>query len=48
MRIHYYVPNKLLFTWYQDKTQYLSLVNAAIVGQVVQLKENDALPTKLH
>lgn len=47
-----HVPNKLLFTWYQDKTQichYLSLINAAIVGQVVQLKTgNDTLAKKLH
>ena len=47
-----YVPNKLLYTWYQDKIQtshYLSLVNAAIIGQVVQLKAgNDALAKKLH
>ena len=47
-----YVSNKLLYTWYQDKIQtshYLSLVNAAIIGQVVQLKAgNDALAKKLH
>ena len=47
-----HVPNKFLFTWYRDKTQichYLSLINAAIVGHIVQLNTgNDALAMKVH
>ena len=35
------IPNRLLFSWYQDNTgtnKYISLVNAVIVDKVVQLK----------
>ena len=46
------VPNRLMFTWYRDKisaSQYLSLVNVAVLNQIVQLKtENSELAQKLY
>ena len=46
------VPNKLLFTWYQSNTaptDYVSLVNVAILDKVIQLKpESDELARKFH
>ena len=46
------VPNRLMFTWYRDKisaSQYLSLVNAAVLNQSVQLRtENSELAQKLY
>ena len=47
-----WVPNKLLFTWYQSNTapaDYVSLVNVAILDKVIQLKpESDELARKFH
>ena len=47
-----WVPNRLLFGWYQNYTitcKYVSLVNDVILDKVVQLKpKSDDLAQKLH